>query len=391
MKSSHKIALIYILIGGSWVTISSMLLDQIQSKLGIDNAVEVEVIKALLFVGASGLLIYFLVERSLRMDKKVWKGYAGVFDHMPISMWVVDRASLKIRESNLMARDVFDTNKDEKDLVGFDDFFSVETEEMLAFFGGRKKALKEYKLADKNGDERVMDIYAVPFIRNGRDKLMVAAVDNTSIHQNIMEKESLNQSLKEQNDRLRKFSFMNSHNLRRPLSNILGMMNFLSEERNSKEVIDMLKRSSEELDEEVKKMNEILAEEMVQNEFNMPVSGHRSKSILIVDDDKVQHLINKRLLLKSNPQLELYFFSNPLEALKWLENHKVDLLLLDINMPQMVGWDFLDQLIERKIKLEVKMLSSSIDPRDEERSQQYDMVSGFLVKPLKKDSLGEIL
>ncbi|UCS95929.1 response regulator [Echinicola marina] len=115
------------------------------------------------------------------------------------------------------------------------------------------------------------------------------------------------------------------------------------------------------------------------------------KSVLIIDDDKVQHMINKRILLKYNPDLDLYFFDNPVEALEWIKHNSVDQLLLDINMPEMKGWEFLDHLVELGIYVDVKMLSSSIDPRDEEKCKQYDMISGFLTKPLKKEALNDIL
>ncbi|QDH81014.1 response regulator [Echinicola soli] len=391
MKSSLRIAIIYILIGGSWVTFSSLFLDQFQEALGLSKTVTFEVAKAILFVGASGGLIYLLVERSTKMDRRVWEGYEVIFDNIPISMWVVDKQSGKIVNSNDMAAIIFGDKIQRENAIGFDVFSGISRKRLEEVYTAQKQSIKKCELRDRNGEKRMVDLYFVPFLRNRKEKLMVAAVDNTTIHQNMIEKEMLNTSLKEQNDRLRKFAFMNSHNLRRPLSNVLGMVNFIKEGHASKEVIELLKQSSEELDEEVKRMNEILADEMVHNQLNTPITDHRSKSILIVDDDKVQHLINKRLLLKNNPRLDLYFFANPVEALLWLEENKVDLLLLDINMPEMKGWDFLDQLVEREIDVEVRMLSSSIDPRDEERSKQYDMVSGFLVKPLKKESLGDIL
>lgn len=117
----------------------------------------------------------------------------------------------------------------------------------------------------------------------------------------------------------------------------------------------------------------------------------KTNSILIVDDDKVQHMINKKILLRCDPTLQLYFFENPIEALEWLKENIVDLLLLDINMPEMKGWEFLEIMTERGIKMEVKMLSSSIDPRDIEKSKDFELVSGFLVKPLNNTVINELL
>ena len=117
----------------------------------------------------------------------------------------------------------------------------------------------------------------------------------------------------------------------------------------------------------------------------------KTSSIMIVDDDKVQHMINRKILLRCDPSLRLHFFDNPLEALDWLKENSADLLLLDINMPEMKGWEFLEIMTERGINMEVKMLSSSIDPRDIDKSKKFRLVSGFLVKPLNNTVIDELL
>jgi len=117
----------------------------------------------------------------------------------------------------------------------------------------------------------------------------------------------------------------------------------------------------------------------------------KTSSIMIVDDDKVQHMINRKILLRCDPSLKLHFFENPLIALEWLNDNSADLLLLDINMPEMKGWEFLEIMTERGINMEVKMLSSSIDPRDIDKSKKFSLVSGFLVKPLNNTVIDELL
>lgn len=113
--------------------------------------------------------------------------------------------------------------------------------------------------------------------------------------------------------------------------------------------------------------------------------------IIFVDDDTIQHMINRKNLLRIKPELELFFFENPHDALDWLIENKADLLILDVNMPEMRGWDFLDKMIDYGIDLEVKMLTSSMDPDDIEISMKYSMVSGFLIKPLKNEIISEFL
>lgn len=107
--------------------------------------------------------------------------------------------------------------------------------------------------------------------------------------------------------------------------------------------------------------------------------------IVFVDDDKVQHMINRRVLEKLNLKLDVYFFQNPLEALNWLSENTVDVIMLDINMPEMDGWTFLDQMKAKGIKGDVKMLTASIDPEDLNKSKKFDQISGILIKPIKEE------
>lgn len=113
--------------------------------------------------------------------------------------------------------------------------------------------------------------------------------------------------------------------------------------------------------------------------------------LVFVDDDKIQHMINRKNLLRIKPDIELFFFENPYSALEWLKSNEADLLILDVNMPEMQGWDFLVELQNIGKDIEVKMLTSSMDPMDVIISKKYNQVSGFLVKPLTTEVLTEIL
>ncbi|WP_460512424.1 response regulator [Cyclobacterium sediminis] len=113
--------------------------------------------------------------------------------------------------------------------------------------------------------------------------------------------------------------------------------------------------------------------------------------VVFVDDDKVQLMINKRVLGKLNLKLDVYFFQNPLEALHWLGENDVDVLMLDINMPEMDGWSFLEQMKLKGIKGDVKMLTASLDPEDLKKSEKFDQISGILIKPIKEEDYLKIL
>ena len=117
----------------------------------------------------------------------------------------------------------------------------------------------------------------------------------------------------------------------------------------------------------------------------------KKRTIVFVDDDKVQHMINKRILKKLNLEVETVFFDKPFEAIDWLGTNHADVVLLDINMPEMDGWNFLSHLEKKGIKVNVKMVTASVDPVDLRRSKEYHQISGFLIKPLEEDTYLEFL
>jgi CheY-like chemotaxis protein len=60
-------------------------------------------------------------------------------------------------------------------------------------------------------------------------------------------------------------------------------------------------------------------------------------------------------------------------------------------MPTMSGWEFLDALNSLNVKVSIFMLTSSIDPRDQEKAASYEMVQDFISKPLREDRLKMII
>jgi len=121
--------------------------------------------------------------------------------------------------------------------------------------------------------------------------------------------------------------------------------------------------------------------------------------LLVVDDDDINLFLLNHLLKKSNFNLETITFTNPEEALQHIknciaENKMIDLILLDINMPQMTGWDILDELrIDGMSTINgslVYMLSSSVHSTDNEKAAQYPEVAGFISKPITQEFLSEL-
>ena len=70
-----------------------------------------------------------------------------------------------------------------------------------------------------------------------------------------------------------------------------------------------------------------------------------------------------------------------------------EVILLDLNMPIMDGWQFLDEFTQVKVdkKITVYIVSSSIDPLDYEKSKKYSHIENYIIKPVQTDDLKTIL
>lgn len=123
---------------------------------------------------------------------------------------------------------------------------------------------------------------------------------------------------------------------------------------------------------------------------------HAYDLIVLIDDDPINNLINRRLIckLKLSPVIEEFLEAE--EALPFIKSLDLSLhilILVDINMPVMNGWDFLVEYAnccpQRRDR--IVMLSSSIDFQDRQRAKEFPGVSGFIEKPLTHDKLIRVL
>ncbi|NJB71449.1 CheY-like chemotaxis protein [Saonia flava] len=118
----------------------------------------------------------------------------------------------------------------------------------------------------------------------------------------------------------------------------------------------------------------------------------KPKKIVLIDDSEIDNYINKAIIKKVGDELEILSFTSGIEALEYLEELQNDLgefpdfIFLDIRMPEMDGFEFLDEYIKLpekvKDKCNVFILSSSLDPIDKEKTKQYKDVQKHLTKPL---------
>ena len=123
--------------------------------------------------------------------------------------------------------------------------------------------------------------------------------------------------------------------------------------------------------------------------------GQKVELACIIDDDKIYVNLVKKIIEIKKLSNNLLIFKNGMEALDHFklilenatEDRLPDIIFLDINMPVMDGWEFLNEFIKIKNNFEKKItlyvVSSSIDPRDLERAKSFNLVTDYLIKPIE--------
>jgi CheY-like chemotaxis protein len=125
------------------------------------------------------------------------------------------------------------------------------------------------------------------------------------------------------------------------------------------------------------------------------------KSILLIDDDPIFVYLTRRIIASTNCPCTINEFTDGELALEYLSKMSEqaellpDVIFLDLSMPVMDGWEFLKEyaLLKPNIKKEISLyiVSSSISPQEVERSKSYTVVADFLIKPVERGKIVEIM
>jgi len=121
---------------------------------------------------------------------------------------------------------------------------------------------------------------------------------------------------------------------------------------------------------------------------------------ILVDDDHLCNAISTMMLHNAFEEVEIKAFTRPDEALAFIEKEYAKsggptILFLDINMPKIDGWQFLERYDnfsdEIKQQINIYMLSSSIYSKDKNKAEANNNVKGFISKPLSVEILTSIV
>lgn len=130
------------------------------------------------------------------------------------------------------------------------------------------------------------------------------------------------------------------------------------------------------------------------------MSDYLFNRVLLVDDSPIDNLINKKLLATKRIAEYIDFAFSVEQAIEYVNNlinqqkDLPEIIFLDIRMPLEDGFDFLtyfEKLIyASKPNCRIMMLSSSMDPKDEEKSKQFSCVVDYICKPLSYETLEQL-
>jgi CheY-like chemotaxis protein len=125
--------------------------------------------------------------------------------------------------------------------------------------------------------------------------------------------------------------------------------------------------------------------------------AQKLNTIMLIDDDEPTNFLSKMLIEEAHCAEHIQIADSGKMALDYLSNgnESPDLIFLDINMPAMNGWEFLDKYKElekaKQGKIVIIMLTTSLNPDDKVKASKMPEIAGFENKPLSPELINRVL
>jgi CheY-like chemotaxis protein len=131
------------------------------------------------------------------------------------------------------------------------------------------------------------------------------------------------------------------------------------------------------------------------------IGNTKLKQLLLIDDDSIIPILFEAALSEIDTPVHYTYMDNGVKALSYLKSHIQnldtfpDIILVDLNMPMMDGFEFIEQYEQDFFQLFPQthniVVTSSVSEKDRSRALQYKSVKGFISKPLKAEKLAGLL
>ncbi len=306
---------------------------------------------------------------------------------------IYEKESFRILMVNEAAEKAYGYSYDEFKNIELSDIFSDESDfdhfkhdKSIQFFSGERGITHK----TKSKESIFVNLVNIDIKFEQKNAGLFIIEDVSKLKKSEDENKRLSSFLQEQNEHLKKISFLNAHQVRGPLTTILSVLQQIEDATKIDNYwMENLTLASKSLDKAISELANTINTNKFQefySELNHPVNH-----LFMIDDETIQLTVMKHLIQKLKQNVSISSYTDATEALKILANDQLpDLILLDINMPIMNGWNFLDAMVAKQIHVPVCILSSSIAESDIEKSRSYTDVIGFLSKPIKIENLKRI-
>lgn len=262
-NNPYKVVFIYILFGLVWIFFSDLFIESLSNNTHTLSILQS--FKGFVFIGSTSILLVLLITDYYKKIAESINQYELIFTANPNPMWICDINTYYFLSVNLAAIEKYEYSKEEflsmkiTDIRPKDD--ELKLRELLSNMDPNEHHFGIWKHQKKTGEILIMEVMSFPLTYDNKKCRLAFAKDITDKIHAEFKLGQANFELKEKIKQIRSYSFANSHKVRAPLANLIGLIDLLEkqdETASKAEIIEMLKSSAYTLDREVKIMNDIL-------------------------------------------------------------------------------------------------------------------------------------